>query len=441
MRLAVGFALLLALPAVSAEIRYVSADGDDDKDGLSEATSWRTLGKLGRELPAGGEARLRRGDVFYGCLRVRPGVDARRRTIVTAWGTGPAPVISGYLSPSRKAWRPVGKNLWSCAPADDGGLKGNAFEFNGNIGFLLADGVICGRKFFQAEKLAGQWDFFDDHRAVIVWSRENPAVVARELFLAPNVYLVHGVDHLELRGLDIRGTGGHGFRGTVRDVRIVNCSFREIGGSHLTGEGGESVRYGNGIECWAGSSDVTVSNCVFSSVYDVAFTMQGPNPPRSWENVHVTDCVISNCTQAFEIWTKGCAAGIGFRKCSFERNLCVGIARGWGYEARPDKLNAVPLLTYALETDVCDLTVRDNRFENSRGPLIGCTRGLGSLPRGYQVTGNVVVGGSGTVCNVISRTPADFEREKGIWTRNTFRSHEEDSSRRTPTGTDPPECL
>ena len=50
--------------ASAKEVRYVAANGDDANDGLTERTAWKTVARLVEGLPAGGEGRLRRGDLF-----------------------------------------------------------------------------------------------------------------------------------------------------------------------------------------------------------------------------------------------------------------------------------------------------------------------------------------------------------------------------------------
>ena len=64
-------ALVLGMAIVFAEdpggkVRYLAADGDDRNDGRTPATAWRTVQKLNSDLPSGGTALLRCGDVFYG---------------------------------------------------------------------------------------------------------------------------------------------------------------------------------------------------------------------------------------------------------------------------------------------------------------------------------------------------------------------------------------
>ena len=84
-----------------AAVRYVSANGNDNNDGKTEATAWRTLDKLTygnlkpwRQTPVQ-YVRFRRGDVFRGSIKAVSGVT------YTAYGTGSKPCI--YVSPKNGA--------------------------------------------------------------------------------------------------------------------------------------------------------------------------------------------------------------------------------------------------------------------------------------------------------------------------------------------------
>ena len=68
----------------AGEVRYVAANGDDGNDGKSPETAWHSLARLNAGLPAGGTARLRRGDVFYGTLEVMGDPLARKYKFVMA---------------------------------------------------------------------------------------------------------------------------------------------------------------------------------------------------------------------------------------------------------------------------------------------------------------------------------------------------------------------
>ena len=186
----------------------------------------------------------------------------------------------------------------------------------------------------------------------------------------------------------VRGTGAHGVSGVGVNAVFRNCTFKEIGGSWLKSFHAPNTRFGNGVECWSGSSRVLVDSCSFADIYDVAFTMQGPSPANSWEDIHIRDCEILRCTQAFEVWTRKCASGIGMKNCSFVGNSCIDTGYCWGYDVRPNKEVSAPLLIYSMETDVCDILVEDNTFFNNRKYLIFKSGGLGCVPDGYRIKGN-----------------------------------------------------
>ena len=76
---------------VSGKTYYVSADGNDENDGTSPATAWRTLSRVNEaELAPGGCVLFRRGDVFRGQLRACAGVT------YAAFGEGKKPCIFGW---------------------------------------------------------------------------------------------------------------------------------------------------------------------------------------------------------------------------------------------------------------------------------------------------------------------------------------------------------
>lgn len=393
--LVLTLALFTSFAGLGGESYYLSASGDDAADGRSPETAWRTLGKVKTSLPGGAELRLRRGDVFYGRLRIRGGRDVDHPTRVTTWGEGAKPVISLYkiVKPDPSVWQAESNGIWRLDLTKSGNLSGNPDPRN-NIGFILADGKIHGFRKFNGKPLAAEWEYAEDKDGILrVRCSRNPAEVAKDIRLAPQVGGIKLVSNAVFDSLAVRGTGAHGANGVGSDLVFRNCEFREIGGSVLmVHENGEHVRYGNGVECWAGSTRIRVENCAFSDIYDVAFTMQGRQPSRSWENVHMTGCTVERCTQAFEVWTTGCKPGIGLKGCSFTRNTCVDCGFCWGYDTRPNKDCSAPLLMYSLQTDVCDILVSDNDFVNYRNYLVYKGGGLQHLPEGYRIVGNRIRG-------------------------------------------------
>ena len=85
----------MEIPA-GAECRYLSETGDDNLDGKTPATAWRTTARLDREkLPSGAFVLFERGGLFRGGLKASAGVT------YTAYGKGAKPRI--YSSPANGA--------------------------------------------------------------------------------------------------------------------------------------------------------------------------------------------------------------------------------------------------------------------------------------------------------------------------------------------------
>ena len=72
---------------------YISSDGNDQADGLTPETAWKSLEKVSKmmaDIPAGATIFFRRGDTFKGNLQV-----TKDSLTVTAYGEGENPVLSG----------------------------------------------------------------------------------------------------------------------------------------------------------------------------------------------------------------------------------------------------------------------------------------------------------------------------------------------------------
>ncbi len=93
-----------------AECRYLSEAGDDNADGKTPATAWRTTARLDREkLPKGAFVLFERGGLFRGGFKASEGVT------YTAYGKGAKPRI--YSSPENGAdpakWEKTDvENVW-----------------------------------------------------------------------------------------------------------------------------------------------------------------------------------------------------------------------------------------------------------------------------------------------------------------------------------------
>ncbi len=97
--------LVLLLPTgLFATDYYVSADGNDNNDGLSEATPWISLSKVseaaandknGGFIQAGDQILFRSGDTFEGQLVINRSGTADHPIVISNYGDGELPILSG----------------------------------------------------------------------------------------------------------------------------------------------------------------------------------------------------------------------------------------------------------------------------------------------------------------------------------------------------------
>ncbi|MDN3654812.1 right-handed parallel beta-helix repeat-containing protein [Ferruginibacter paludis] len=90
----------------NAKNYYVSASGDDSNDGLTINTPWQSLAKVNQSSFAAGDVILfKRGDVFYGTLKV-----PANNMSFDAYGTGNKPVLTGFETLT--SWTNMGNGIW-----------------------------------------------------------------------------------------------------------------------------------------------------------------------------------------------------------------------------------------------------------------------------------------------------------------------------------------
>lgn len=387
----------------AADVRYLANDGNDAADGKTPATAWRTVEKLNAALPPGATALLKSGDVFYGSFSVTGGVDAEHPTVIAAYGDGPKPVVSATknLRCDPGIWEPVSRLsltdfIWRTHLLTPSNYTGIVSD-DANPGFLLVDGEVKPWRRYCHHDVNRDWDFAGEDGWLYVYCTSNPARVAKEIRVAVNVHVMWLASNTSVRGLSVKATGAHGIVagwGTPAEhIRIADCDFENIGGSELPNFSATTrARYGNGVEFGSNCRDALIERCTFRGVYDVAFTMQG-YPKTSWSDIHMRDCVVRDSTQAFEVWCRGAPEGVGFERCSFTGNHTCNVGGGWGALTRPNRHAATPLLVYFMETDTVDITVCGNRFENAPLGILYKSGGIDTLPSGYRIFGNEVIGG------------------------------------------------
>lgn len=422
---------------------YVAADGLDTNDGLSPETPWKTIEKVNAAVKTSDTVKFRRGDTFYGRIESPNGLknyegefyerDSHKKftapevpTLYTTYGEGKKPVISQFKIAKKGVWEKVSENIWSLDFSDGSKFDGSPDNTNGNVGFIKADGKIFGRKFFALDKLSEQWDFFtseEDNVTLYVYSEKNPDEMAETIMFTFHASCFMLSTGIEVDSLVFTGCGANCMVGVSRAAYIHDCEFHEIGGSRLDNYADGTVRFGNGIEGWGYCRNITVENCLFSEIYDVAMTLQGP-AVEAWENVHFIGNTVWNCTQALEIWAGNTPFDYeepeGIVNCSFVNNICLDCGYGWAYEVRPDKAVGVALLMYHYTPKVCDLKITGNTISNCRLNTMFKHPGVGAYPDDYVVCDNTIIKPEG---QLLARREGSTEEEYEVFEQKMMRSN------------------
>lgn len=111
--LAGGF--FLSMTARAADY-YLSTSGDDANAGTSASAPWKTIDKLNdsfASLQPGDRVLFKRGEIFYGGIRLTKGGDEGTPLTIGAYGSGAKPIITGFRTVD--AWEDLGNHIWQSA--------------------------------------------------------------------------------------------------------------------------------------------------------------------------------------------------------------------------------------------------------------------------------------------------------------------------------------
>ena len=108
--------LILCSIAAQGKNYYISANGSNTNNGLTPATAWQTIAKANASfslvLP-GDSILFRCGDTFYGALVIGKSGTNTLPIVISSYGTGAKPVISGFTALS--AWVNTGAGIYQAA--------------------------------------------------------------------------------------------------------------------------------------------------------------------------------------------------------------------------------------------------------------------------------------------------------------------------------------
>lgn len=262
---------------------------------------------------------------------------------------------------------PAGVSLWidSFQLAECEGAK----VLPADVGNIIFDGeTSCGVKVWEPSDLKrpGQYWYDEDRHVLKLVCERNPAEHYRDIECAIRRHIIDQTNrhHVIYEHLALKYGAAHGIGGAnAHHIIVRDCDVSYIGGGDQRG-GKHTVRYGNGIEFWAGARNCLVERCRLWEIYDAALTNQSSGPKTDHVDIVYRHNLIWNCEYSFEYWNRPERSQT--RNVRFENNTCLNAGHGWGHTQRPDP-SGRHLCFYTSPAELDGLHIRNNIFYQAKG--------------------------------------------------------------------------
>ncbi|RLD76880.1 MAG: hypothetical protein DRJ07_15570 [Bacteroidetes bacterium] len=106
---------LLSIQFTFATDYYISSSiGDDNNNGISAATPWKTFTKIQAfSFSPGDNILLKKGDVWNQTFKIYSAGTVIQPIVVSSYGTGEMPIVDVVADHNNLGWMGIGNNLWS----------------------------------------------------------------------------------------------------------------------------------------------------------------------------------------------------------------------------------------------------------------------------------------------------------------------------------------
>lgn len=338
----------------TGKVFYVSLDGNDSNDGLSESNAIKSINQLQKmfsnsKITTGDTVLFRRGDEFRGSLTVN-----KNDIVLGSYGDSSKskPILnsSPYDGASTGEWVEVKTNIWKYQ------VNGSDQVFKRDIGeiwFFCKSGnnncdrttTMGDRRYKISQKVLTNDDVVESEAnvssyikkdlefihfghsysatstggAIYVYSTSNPKTRFDEIEFnyGVNGISASGITNLVVDNLDIRHAGKHGVgSGTTANLKVSNCELSYIGGTvqKYDKDGHWGLRLGNAVEIYGSvttknnykvNDGYVVENSYIYEVYDAGLTFQYTAPSTSnspVERVDFNNNIIEYASYNIEYW-------------------------------------------------------------------------------------------------------------------------------------------
>ncbi len=358
---------------ITGKSYYISNGGDDNNDGLSPETAWKTVEKIeqmGDFLEYGDAVLFERESEFRlkSCIICVDGVT------YGAYGQGEKPILIGseINYADETLWLKTNRpNLWvlqlptkPCEPKRFTGLDVGIVVFDhGNEVGIMKNSIGDISKDFD---FAYQKSF---NQLYLYYSGGNPGEIFKDIEIGIKRSFFYGMENahdITIDNICTKYTGEFSvhFICNAKNITVTNCEFGWIGGCHIS----STCRFGNAIEFWCSCENIHIENNYIYQIYDAAISPQGEQG-MVCDRFNVIGNLVEYSTYSFELF---CFDSIGwFKNSEIHDNIMRFAGYGWGNQ-RPDKDNASHFTSwsYDLSGSYQNFNVYNNIFDCSSEGLV-----------------------------------------------------------------------
>ena len=341
---------------------YISPFGNDDNDGLTPETAWKSVSKIS------GALFLKPGDAVLfergGTYRYVNAIKTVGGVTYSAYGSGAKPRLIGSLNASSESeWKETqypgvyeytAEKLPSTRDVgvivfDNGAAWGVKHQNNTPIN-VASNGLETIDYGTPVMKNAGElkYDlaFWHDHTSETLYLYSKDGNPAERFSSVEIVDYGHGMsgdgNNVTIDNLDFFGFGSHGIGySTTHGLTVQYCTFSFIGGSLQA----PTVRFGNAVEIFGSGKDFTIHHCYADNVYDCCWTIQYQGDSKGvdmyFENVDFYSNVCYYSNTGLEVWLYNGAndktlAEFSIKNMRLHDNYTLYNGYGWSQQ-RPNK--------------------------------------------------------------------------------------------------------
>lgn len=331
---------------------FVSPNGNDENDGLTPETAWRTLARINKQQSLrGAVVRFERGGIWRERLQTASGVT------YSSYGEGAKPTFYGSVPGAGSGkWSETDvPNVWVFSENIEAKRTPGNIVFNGGDAWgihIFTNGdkrcdqgtvyngietVTCPPDAFTGytDIFKNNFEFWHDTKSgkLYMYSEYgNPGEYFDDMEISLAGSMISGVStDVTIDNICVMYGGGHGV-GAINseNYTVQNCVFAWLGGAGL----------GNAVQNWDNCKNFTIHHNYAYEIYDCAWTTQSTvtYADRSMVDVTITDNVSERCNTGVEIWLGGTNTdkkGL-LENFTVSGNYTMYGGCGWSHQRRAD---------------------------------------------------------------------------------------------------------